>query len=75
MDFLTLHRHKTQFIKRSFDARPLIFELQQEVLKFNNICMIWSSPKTDLVTNLLDLENREVSRTSVFLSSNLYVNV
>ena len=29
MDFFTLQRHKTQFIKRSFDARPVIFKLQQ----------------------------------------------
>ena len=27
----------------------LIFKLQQKVLKFNDICMSWSSPKTDLV--------------------------
>ena len=64
MDFLTLQRHKTQFIKCSFDARPLIFELQQEVLKFNDICVIWSSPKTDLVINLLDLENRSFENVS-----------
>ena len=64
MDFFTLQRHKTQFIKRSFDARPLIFELQQEFLEFNDICVIWSSPKTDLVTNLLDLENRSFENVS-----------
>ena len=27
----------------------LIFKLQEKVLKFNDICMSWSSPKTDLV--------------------------
>ena len=42
----------------SFAPRPLIFKLQQEVLKFNDICVSWSSPKTDLVTNFLNLENR-----------------
>ena len=28
----------------------LIFQLQQEILKFNDVCVSWSSPKTDLVT-------------------------
>ena len=48
MDSLTLKR---------FAPRPLIFKLQQEVLKFNDICVSWSSPKTDLETNFLNLEN------------------
>ena len=34
----------------------MIFKLQQEFLKFNDICVSWSSPKTDLVTNFLNLE-------------------
>ena len=38
----------------SFAPRPLIFKLQQEILKFNNICESWSSQKTDLVINFLD---------------------
>ena len=29
----------------SFAPRHLIFKLQQDVLKFNDICMSWSSPK------------------------------
>ena len=37
--------------------RPLNFKLQQEVLKFNNICMSCSSTKTDLVTSFSNLEN------------------
>ena len=37
----------------SFAFRPLIFKLQQEVLKFSDICVSWSSPKTDLETNFL----------------------
>ena len=45
---LTLKRHN------SF----LIFKLQEEVLKFNDICVSWSSPKTELETNFLNLENR-----------------
>ena len=30
---------------RSFAPRRLIFKLQQEVLKFNDICVSWGSPK------------------------------
>ena len=41
----------------SFAPRPLIFKMQQEVLKFN-VCMSWSSQKTDLETNFLNLENQ-----------------
>ena len=41
-----------------FFPRPLIFKLQQEVLKFNYICVSWSLGKTDLETNFLNLENR-----------------
>ena len=35
----------------SFAPRLLIFKLQQEVWKFNDICVSWNSPKTDLETN------------------------
>ena len=45
-------------IFNSFAPRLLIFKLQQEVLKFNNICLNWSSSKTDLMTNFLNLENQ-----------------
>ena len=38
--------------------RPLIFKLQEEFLKFNDICVSWSFPTTDLETNILNLENR-----------------
>ena len=41
----------------------LIFKLQQEVLKFNDICMGWGSPKTGLVKT-------KVLRPSAFLNSN-----
>ena len=47
-----------------FAPRPLIFMLQQEVLKFNNIYVSWSSPKTDLVTNFSNLENRSFEKVS-----------
>ena len=52
-----------------FALRPLIFKLQQEVLKFNNLCVSWSSPKTDLEANFLSPEI-EVLKTLVFLNSN-----
>ena len=42
----------------------LIFKLQQEVLKFNEICVSWSSSKTDLVRNFLNLENRSFENVS-----------
>ena len=45
-------------VSHIFASRPLIFKLQQEVLKLNDICVDWSSPKTDLETDFLDLENR-----------------
>ena len=57
MASLTLKRHNSFQNKNNRKAthrsapRPLILKLQQEVLKFNDICVSWSSPKTDLVTN------------------------
>ena len=45
-----------------FAPRLLIFKLQQEVLKFNDLCVSWSSPKTDPETNL---ENRRFENVSV----------
>ena len=54
----------------TFPSRPLNFKLQQEVLKSNNICEKWSSLKTDMGTNFLNLENRSL-RISVFPNSNL----
>ena len=51
MDSLTLKSHNSFQNKNathSFASRPLIFKLQQEVLKFNDIRVRWSSPKTDL---------------------------
>ena len=66
---LTLKRHNSLQNENNWKAthsiasRPLIFKLQQ-VLKFNNICVSYSSPKTDLVTNFLDLENRNFENVS-----------
>ena len=63
---------KTQFISElnnekatnSFTHRPLLFKFQQEVWKFNDICVSWSSPKPDLETNCLNLENRNFENVS-----------
>ena len=64
MGSLTLKRHSSfqNYNDRkpvnTFAPSPLIFKLQQEVLRFNNICMSWGSAKSDLDTNLKkNLEN------------------
>ena len=62
MNSWTLKRHNSFQNKNnrkathSFAPRPLFFKLQQEVLKFNDICVSWSSPKADLETKFLNLE-------------------
>ena len=48
----------------SFAPRPQNFNLQQEVLKFSDICVSWKSPKTDLETTCLNLENRGFENVS-----------
>ena len=60
VESLTLKRH-VSFQSRNnrntthiFAPKPLIFKLQQEVLKSNDICVSWSSQKTDLETNFLN---------------------
>ena len=51
MDSLTLKRHNSfqneinGKATHSFAPRPTTFKLQQEVLKFSDICVNWSSPK------------------------------
>ena len=49
---------------QSFAPTTLIFKLQEEVLKFNDICVRWSSQKTDLITYFLNLENRNFENAS-----------
>ena len=72
---LTLRRHNSfqnynnRIATHSFAARPVIFNLQQEVLKLSYICVSWSSAKTDLVTIFFKLEI-EVLGTLNFLNSN-----
>ena len=59
--FQTENNRKTT---HSFAPRPLIFKLQQEVLKFSDICLSWSSPKSDLETNFSNLKNRSFETVS-----------
>ena len=72
MDSLTLKLHNSfqnyddRKATHSFAPRPLIFKLQQEVLKFDDICISWSSPKTDPETIFLNLENRSFGNFSYF---------
>ena len=72
MDFLTLKDYNSFQNKNnrktthSLSPRPVIFKLQQEVLKFNDICMSWSSQKTDQEMNSSNLQN-EVVVASLFL--------
>ena len=49
---------ETEKITTRLFPRFLIFKLQQEVIRFNDICVSWSSPKTDFETNFSNLENR-----------------
>ena len=49
-----------------FALRLLIFKLQEKVWKFSDNCVSWSSPKTDLVTNFLNLQNRSFENVSFF---------
>ena len=70
MESLTLKRHNSfqnynnRKATHSFAPRPLIFKLQQEVLKFNDIFVSLGSPKTDPETNFLNLKNRSFENVS-----------
>ena len=57
--FKAIEKPHTQFCSHNS-----IFKLQQEVLKFNGICVNGSSPKTDLVTMFLNPENRSFENVS-----------
>ena len=63
MNSLTLKRHDSFQNQNntkdthSFAPRFLSFKLQEEVLKFKDTCVRWSSPRTDLVINFVNLEN------------------
>ena len=43
----------------------MIFKLQQELLKFDDICVNWKSQNTDMVTNFLNLENQNFENISI----------
>ena len=70
MNSLTLKHHNSfqnqnnRKATHIFAPRPLIFNLQQEVLKFNDINVSWSSPKSDLMINFLNLENQSFENVS-----------
>ena len=70
MDTLSFKRHNSfpseSNGKVAHDCAPriLIFKLQQEVLKLNDLWVRRSSPKADLVTNFLNLENRSFENFS-----------
>ena len=53
--------------QHSFAHTPLTFKLQQNFLKFNDICVSWSSPKTNLVINVLNPENRGFENVSIVI--------
>ena len=57
-------RNKNRKATHSFALRSLIFKMQEEVLKFNDICVSCSSPKTDLEMNFLNLESRSFDYVS-----------
>ena len=71
MDSLTLKHHNSFQNKNDrkathiFAPRPQIFKLQQEALKFNDICVSWNSPLTDPVTKFINPENRSFENVSV----------
>ena len=70
MDSLTLKRdnllqnQNNRKETHSFTLRPLIFKLQQEVLKTKDISASWSSPNTDRVINFLKLKKRSFENVS-----------
>ena len=72
MDSLTLKRHSSfenwnnTKATHIFSHTPLIFKLQQQVLKLDDICVIWSALKTDLKTNFLNLEKKSFENATFF---------
>ena len=60
MSSLTLKRQNSSHKRatHSFAPRPLIFKLQLVIWKLIDICMSWSSAKSDLERNFLNIKNR-----------------
>ena len=83
MDSLTLKRHNSfqnynnRKSTHSFAPRPLIFKLQQDVLKFNGICLSWGSPNTEQETNFLNIKNKSLENAdNLFISFlNLFISL
>ena len=75
IDSMTLKRHNSlqnknnEKVTLSFTPTPLILKLQQNVLKFNDICLSWSSPKLTWRQTFWTYKI-EVLTTSLFLNSN-----
>ena len=75
IDSMTLKRHNSlqnknnEKVTLSFTPTPLIFKLQQNVLKFNDIWLSWSSPKLTWRQTFWTYKI-EVLTTSLFLNSN-----
>ena len=64
--FNLLLQHNVRLLKKMcgiFHFR-FRFSFQQENLKFSDICMSLTSPKTDLETNFSNLENRTFENVS-----------
>ena len=52
--------------------QDLFFKLQQEVLKFTDICLSWSSAKTNLVINFLNTKNRSSENVSIMTVKKIF---
>ena len=52
------------YVTQTFEPKILIFNFQQEVLKFSDNCVSWSSPKTDLRIKFLNMENGSLENIS-----------
>ena len=71
MDSLTLKRlnyfqnKNNTKANHGFTPRTLIFKLEKEVFKFNNICVSGTSPRTDdLERHIFNLGNRSFENVS-----------
>ena len=60
LGLIEFKRHDSFQGDRVLPPELLSFKLQQEVLKFNDIYVSCSSPKTDPERNFLNLENQNV---------------
>ena len=64
--FNLLLQHNVRLLKKMCEVFHFRFRFsfQQENLKFSDICVSWTSPKTDLETNFSNLENRTFENVS-----------